>query len=315
MRQRRGKSSDHRAMAFLIGLIALFLLAACNTMAETLSSPATPQVTEVPFVPLVLNDHCLVAGTALAYFDENENGEMDEGERPLANILFQLEYEYQSGYTNIVGKVTLQNRYGPCDPIRMFAKPPPGYRLTTASSAIITGEKNILTEYYPFGFAFDPGALIPTPYPLFPIQCQRYLKDFVPIEIAIDGRDHVWVLGVERTFELVRESGEWIEHAFGGLHLAAGSESVVITGYGEVSELIHIFTLGEWRTIPFPEGGISHVAASPDGSFWILGSTLLAKYTKEGARIESLPFDGAFSASSLAISNNQVLWIRVTTGA
>jgi hypothetical protein len=115
-------------------------------------------------VPVGLRDGCIF-GTAKAWTDQNENGNWDKNEPPLAGVEFlvinsQQEPEYfDKSISNKSGEASLFTFPYTCDSLRgnnlvIKVTPPIGYQTTTPDQIIIPGDElpHILGRTYLFGF-------------------------------------------------------------------------------------------------------------------------------------------------------------------
>jgi hypothetical protein len=115
-------------------------------------------------IPVGFRDGCIF-GTAKAWIDQNENGNWDINEPPLAGVEFfvinnQQEQEFVDKSTSDKsGEATLLTFPYTCDLLHginlvVQATPPNGYRATTSEQVIISGDKlpNMLDRKYYFGF-------------------------------------------------------------------------------------------------------------------------------------------------------------------
>ena len=114
---------------------------------------------------------CIWTGKAVAWIDENRNGIVDKGEKPLPNVQFFVDDTHNKytviadndAVTELNGKVLLFVWLPGCPKVRMeiYPKIPQGFELTT--SPRLKGGKNDKT--YEFGFAYLPGVPTATPNP------------------------------------------------------------------------------------------------------------------------------------------------------
>lgn len=106
------------------------------------------------------------------WFDENGNGVVDEDEKPLSRVEVGIDYEAQ--YTNEDGKASIAKFMPGCSDNcsanqRVFAKTPQGYKPTTPTEIITTGQDQV----YQFGFELDPSIPTATPY-VSAMECKTY---------------------------------------------------------------------------------------------------------------------------------------------
>ncbi len=121
--------------------------------------------------------HCVWRGMVYAWIDENENGQIDEGEPPLPNVHLFAEDTRDVNYfviawdniTDSKGEAALWIELSSCSDVgvEMYPVLPNGYRLTTAARVPISLEEQGQSFY--FGFARQAGVPTATPRPSEPI--------------------------------------------------------------------------------------------------------------------------------------------------
>jgi hypothetical protein len=125
-----------------------------------------------PFSTIVNEDKlCVWGARTKSWLDKNEDGKWNNDEKPLSGVQFLLNGELrESSDENGEAWVTrlswgdVQKDTCPSIFFEIVARPPPGYRLTTAERVTGTSEGTFLE--YTFGFTDLP--YVPTPTSLIP---------------------------------------------------------------------------------------------------------------------------------------------------
>ena len=153
-------------------------------------------------------------GEVFVWFDENANGMVDSGEKPLSRVLVGI--GYPNTFTEENGKASVGEFMAGCandcwKGEKVYVDVPQGYKPTTPTEYPLTGYE----QTYQFGFALDPTSATATPY-LSHLACKTYkgiaTEDSV---VAFDGS--LWVVlfdGVAR-YDLQSDQFHFYESTHG----------------------------------------------------------------------------------------------------
>jgi hypothetical protein len=272
-----------------------------------ISSPS-PEITVTTVSEFENGEHCIVTVTAVAFLDSNTNAAWDNEEIPLPGILFHLTPSGSSNanvITNQIGEAFLSGPYGPCEGIRVFAEPPPGLKLTTSATILISSSDK--KTRYLFGFEFEPGFVKRTPDPQSILRCEILRTDLGTVfDIRSDTEGHVWVSTGQEIIEFTPGLNIWKSHSIdGGLSLGILREGRVVAGFGEVN----IFNGSEWELLH--SDGQSFLVGAVSGSMgdlWVLSTFSLNRFNAVYEHIESIPIVVS-NFGALAVTPDDTLWI------
>jgi ligand-binding sensor domain-containing protein len=156
--------------------------------------------------PFAIGDPA-ASGKVFVWFDENANGVVDDGEKPIPRV--KVGIGYPSAYTDQSGKASV-GRFG-CDSNcwkreSIYVEVPQGFKPTTPIGVPLTGPDG----KYQFGFALDPSIPTATPYSAH-LTCKNYpgvrAED---VTIASDGS--LWFGLPDGVAEYDAQSDQFILH-------------------------------------------------------------------------------------------------------
>ena len=222
---------------------------------------------------------CIWSGTAVAWIDENQNGQYDTNEQPLPNVVFHIS-DGENSTSNWKGEATLNVWLPGCPEanFEVFPEIPNGYSLTTTSKLPSSARES--NQVFQFGFNTLSGVPTATARALSPT-CTSYQigianqYDVSDIAIAADGS--VWAATFGNgVIHYVSEQDEWIPYTTANGLIGNKIYSITTFSNGNVWFAARggasLWNGSQWLSYTDKEGLVNNevfkIAEAPDQSVW-----------------------------------------------
>jgi ligand-binding sensor domain-containing protein len=222
---------------------------------------------------------CIWSGTALAWIDENKNGQHDPNEQPLPNVIFHVS-DGEDSASNWKGETTLSVWLPGCPQASFEIRPeiPNGYKLTTLAS--MSADVRDLNKVFEFGFSTLEGVPTATARPSSPT-CTSYQigianqYDVSDIAIAADGSIWAATFG-NGVVHYISEQDEWIRYTVADGLIGDKIYSITALNTGDIWFAARggasVWNGSSWLSYTEKDGLINSevfkVAQAPDQSIW-----------------------------------------------
>jgi streptogramin lyase len=259
---------------------------------------------------------CLWGGKAVAWIDENQNGQYDAHEQPLPGVVFHVSGGLDST-SNWKGETTLGVWLPGCPDAIFEISPeiPNGYRLTTAPN--LPSNAREPDRVFEFGFITLHGVPTATARPPSPT-CTSYrigvVNQYEVSDMAIAADGSVWAATFSNgVVHYVSERDEWIRYAVDDGLISNDISSLTTLNNGDIWFAARggatLWNGSQWLSYTDKDGLINNevfkIAQAPDQSIW---------FATEGGVSHFIPDKGTWTNYTVndGLADDFVRYVAVT---